>query len=93
MAERRAEMRAFFMPITTVRGFMSKEKKVETVKVQVVATDMGYYNNRIIRAGEKFTYEGALKNGKLPLWVSKAGSKKAKVEVIEEDDSEVSDIV
>lgn len=43
--------------------------KLKMVKVKVEAIDDGYYKGVIIKTGKKFTYEGPLKNGKLPLWV------------------------
>lgn len=63
---------------------MKKEpKKIEIreVVVEAVATDDGYYKSRIIRTGEKFTYEGITKNGRFPLWLRPVGEPKFKDEV------------
>lgn len=68
------------------------EKKVEKVSVKVKAIAEGYYQNRIIRVGEEFTYNGGLNaKGTLPLWVEslekevkkKADKKEAKVELMD----------
>lgn len=62
---------------------MKKEPRIREIKevvVDVVATDDGYYKSRIIKTGEKFTYDGVTKDGKLPLWVKAVGAIKVKGE-------------
>lgn len=49
--------------------------------IEVEATSTGYYGNKIIREGQKFIYEGAVVNGKLPLWVKAVGKFEPEVEV------------
>lgn len=75
--------------------------KQQTVSVSVTAISTGYYKGRIIRAGEKFTFEGALNHGRLPLWVkgpknfkgAKTTSKASKSKVKEASEQEVEDLI
>lgn len=46
----------------------AKKYHVEFKKVRCRAIDDGYYNGRVIRYGQVFTYDDILKNGKLPRW-------------------------
>jgi len=70
-----------------------KEVKIEHVVCSVVATDDGYYKGRIVKTGEKFVYEGILKDGKFPLWMNKIGTPKIRKEapkpVVEKVDEEL----
>ena len=66
-----------------------KDKKIENVVITAIATDDGYYKNKIIRTGEKFVYNGPKVNGKLPLWLVEA----KKTKTIEVEDSAVSDLI
>ena len=46
----------------------SKKYHIQFVKCRCRATSEGYYGGRVIREGQVFTYDDAVKNGKLPMW-------------------------
>ena len=52
-------------------------KDLAVVECEVKAIAEGYYQNKIVRPGEKFTYRGGLNRvGSLPLWVEALGEMK-----------------
>lgn len=76
---------------------MKKERKVDIkeVIVEAIATDDGYYKGSIIKTGQKFNYEGIIKDGKYPLWLSPVGEPKFKKEIKKAKpvEADVSDLV
>jgi hypothetical protein len=63
-------------------------KKLEKVSVAVIATDTGYYNNRVYKEGQKFLYEDHIKGRKLPLWMKYQDPKLAKTTKVSSSDEE-----
>jgi len=70
------------------------QRKIQKVSIEAVAVDDGYYKGQIIPTGKKFLFEGVTKDGKLPLWIKAAKkSAKKKVEIEEDEESDVSDLI